>query len=204
MESLSWFLQIYLNWTLDCETMKIFIKNFRHAFREHERDCIVNLPIVRIDPNSHPQHHQPIATPMAVRAQAIATYLALVVVETKWIHEYTTERNVDNLWWNLVAFTLNSMFHTLNNTALRGVYGRARCLTQWNRLALLEPFCLIAFIAPSTTFVIWNFLIYLAFCSLPTQLLFRYHILNSPNEIAKYSRFFVTAPGSLRKINFFN
>ena len=57
----------------------------------------LNLPIVHIDPNIRRQPHQPIVIREAVRALAIATYLVLVVVESRQIHEYTTERNVDNL-----------------------------------------------------------------------------------------------------------
>jgi hypothetical protein len=136
----------------------------------------INLPIVRIDPNSHRQHHQPIAIPRVILALATATYQVLVVVETKLIHEYTTERNVDNLWWNLLMLyvTLNSIAHAISWNA------RERGLVKQPNLLALEPFRLIAFIAQSTTFVIWNFLIYLSLGSL--QLLFRYHHFKFTNE----------------------
>lgn len=67
------------------------------------QNCLVNLPIVRIDPNNHRQPHQPIATREVIRVRATATYPALVIVESSRIHEYTTALNVDNLWWNLCS-----------------------------------------------------------------------------------------------------
>lgn len=66
-------------------------------FMVGRRDAVINLPIVHIDPNSHRQLHQPIVIPRVILALAISTYLVLVVVETKWIHDYTTILNVDNL-----------------------------------------------------------------------------------------------------------
>lgn len=78
---------------------------------------VIDLPIVHTDPNSHHQPHQPIVTPGVVQVLAIATYLILVVVESRLIHEYTTELNVDNLWWNLCFTSLNgSRPQQLNGT----------------------------------------------------------------------------------------
>lgn len=97
-------------------------------------NLVVNLPIVRIDPNSRRQPHQPIVTRGAIQALAIAIYLALVVVERE-IHEYTTKRNVDNLFlcWRFTTFdSIN--FHTHGNGSLLGdsTEKRARSLsTQW-------------------------------------------------------------------------
>lgn len=140
---------------------------------------VINLPIVHIDPNSRLQPHQPIAIPKVIRVLAIAIYLVSVVVESKQIHEYTTTLNVDNLCWSLfwLHFTLHSIASAHNS-----LLGHAVKRALETMKSSLEPFCLIAFIAQSTTFVIWNFVIYLSlFGSL--QLLFRYHILNSPNEM---------------------
>lgn len=69
----------------------------------------INLPIVHIDPNSHRQPHQPIVTQGGARVPAIAIYRALVVVESKEIHEYTTKRNVDNLFCLTLHFRLNKL-----------------------------------------------------------------------------------------------
>lgn len=170
MESLSWFQQIYLNWSRG-------MWDNENIHQIYGKSCacngnrLVNLPIVRIDPNSHRQPHQPIVIRGATRALATAIYLALVVVERE-IHEYTTKRNVDNLFlfWHFTTFdSIN--FHTPPTTMDRcrdstGKKGSISPDTMETFLHFLNPFFVLSlFIAPSTTFVIWNFLIYLLFRS---------------------------------------
>lgn len=148
--------------------MKIFIRFMATYVYREMKNLRINLPIVRIDPNSRRQPHQPIGIREAVRARATAIYQALVIVERE-IHEYTTKRNVDNLFLKvLYHFRLNKShkhpsLRVMAHVKKGSISPRD---TMWTFLALPEPFFVLSlFIAPSTTFVIWNFLIYLLFCS---------------------------------------
>lgn len=154
------------------------------------QNCLVNLPIVRIDPNNRRQRRQPIATREVIRVRATATYPVLVVVGSSRIHEYTTALNVDNLWWNLCSHdTCHSIVDT--HGRVEGAFDTTkssctRTLLSYRFYYAINNFCHLE-------------LFNLSSLLFPLQLLFRYHSSSQPSEFLH-----IFCCRSRTEINFFN
>lgn len=151
----------------------------------------INLPIVRIDPNSRRQHHQPIVIRGAVLALATATYLVLVVVESKWIHEYTTRLNVDTLWWNLFLFYFTLETQGFTPTAIGWDTRKKRALDT------MKSSCTWTLLSYRFYCAINNFchlkLFNLSFFLLSSAIISLSHFVNSPNgNLFVFSLFFLS------------
>lgn len=151
-----------------------------HAREFRNENLLINLPIVHIDPNSRRQPHQPIVIRGAARALATAICLPLVVVE-RGIHECTTKQNVDNLFsFCFYHFRLNKLLHPRQWIAV-GVHKRK---ARHNEIFLhfLNPFLSYRFYCAINNFCHLKLFNLSSFPLSFSQLLFCYHILNSPNE----------------------